>query len=72
MIGLLTTSRKATAGALSAFLGPLATLYLSTADITVRGVVAALLTGAVGGLAVWSTGNSEPYEARHRAAEGDG
>lgn len=68
MIGLLTTSRKATAGALSAFLGPIAALYLSTADLTVRGVVAALLTGAVGGLAVWATGNTEPYEPRHAAS----
>lgn len=67
MIALLTTSRKATAGALAAFLGPLATLYLSTADLTPRGVVAACLTGAIGGLTVWATGNTEPYEPRHAA-----
>lgn len=68
VLGLLTTSRKATAGALSAFLGPLAALYLSTADLTISGVVAALLTGAVGGLTVWAAPNTEPYEPRHRDA----
>lgn len=71
MIGAVTTARKATAGGLAAFLGPLAALYLSTADITARGVVAAVLTGVIGGLGVYSTGNTAPYEPRH-ADSGEG
>ena len=69
MIALLTTARKATAGALGAFLSPLATLYLSDQDITGRGVVAALLSGLVAGLAVYEACNTEPYEPRHAERE---
>lgn len=69
MIGLLTTSRKATAGALAAFLGPLAALYASDQPITGRLVVACLLAGAIAGLTVWATGNTEPYEPRHSATK---
>ena len=65
MIALLTTSRKAAAGALSAFLAPLAVLYTSGQEITLRALVGCLLTGAVGGLGVWAPGNTEPYEPRH-------
>lgn len=61
MIGLLTTSRKALAGALTAFLAPLAALFASEQEITWRVVVACLLSGAIGGLGVWSVGNTEPY-----------
>lgn len=61
MIALLTTSRKATAGALASFLGPLAALYTSGAEISLRLLVGSLLTGAVGGLTVWATGNTKPY-----------
>lgn len=67
MIALLTTARKATAGALAAFLGPLAALYASDQPITLRLVVGCLLAGAVSGLTVWATGNTEPYEPRHQA-----
>lgn len=65
MIALLTTSRKATAGALAAFLGPLATLYASDQPLTGHLVVGCLLAGAVAGLTVWATGNTEKYEPRH-------
>ncbi|TFV91421.1 hypothetical protein [Blastococcus sp. CT_GayMR16] len=61
MIALLTTARKATAGALATFLAPVTTLFISEQEITARVVVASLLTGAVGGLTVWATGNTRPY-----------
>lgn len=67
MIALLTTSRKALAGTLIAFLGPLAALYVSDQPITGRTIVGCLLTGAIAGLTVWITGNTEPYEPRHAA-----
>lgn len=69
MIALFTTARKATTGALSAFLAPLAALFVSDQDIDARVVVAALLTGAVAGLSVWGLGNTEPYEPRHAARD---
>jgi hypothetical protein len=69
VIALLTTSRKATVGALVAFLGPLAALYASDQPITGRLVVGCLLAGAIAGLSVWSTGNTDVYEPRHAAAE---
>lgn len=61
MIALLTTARKATAGALAASLGPLAALYASDQPITGRLVVSCLLSGAIAGLTVWATGNTRPY-----------
>lgn len=68
MIALLTTSRKATAGALVAFLGPLAALFASNIPITARVVVGCVLAGAIAGFTVWATGNTEPYEPRHAAS----
>lgn len=65
MIGLLTTSRKATAGALAASLGPLAALYAGDQPITGRLIVSCALSGVIAGLTVWATGNTEPYEPRH-------
>jgi hypothetical protein len=61
VIALLTTSRKALAGALIAFLGPLAALFASDIPITARVVVGCLLSGAIAGLTVWATGNTDPY-----------
>lgn len=71
MINALTTARKATVGAVGAFLSPLATLYLSNQDITGRGLVGALLAGMVAGLAVYEASNTEPYEPRHAHREGE-
>ncbi len=73
MIGLLTTSRKATVGSLvasvTAFLTPLAALFASDQPITVRTVVGVLLGALIAGLttfgSTWVTGNTEPYEPRH-------
>lgn len=71
MIALVTTARKAMAGTLVAFLGPLAALFASEQEITARVVVSCLMAGAIGGLTVWSTANTEPYEPRHAAPAGD-
>lgn len=75
MIGLLTTSKKATVGSLVAttvaVLGPIAALFVSDTDITARTFVGVLLTGIIAGLttfgSTWVTGNTEPYEPRHSA-----
>ncbi len=67
VIALLTTARKATAGSLAAFLGPLAALYASAQPITGRLVVGCLLSGAVAGLTVWATANTDEYVPRHAA-----
>lgn len=69
MIALLTTSRKALAGSLVAFLGPLAALFASDIPITARVIVGCLLAGSIAGLTVWATGNTEPYEPRHAAED---
>lgn len=69
MISLLTTSRKALVGALVAFLGPLASLYASSVEITGRLVIGCVLAGAIAGLSVWSAPNTEPYLPLGRHAE---
>jgi hypothetical protein len=69
VIGLLTTSRKATVAAalasVIAFLGPLAALYVSDAEITARTIIGCLLTGAIAGLTTfagtWAAPNTEEY-----------
>jgi hypothetical protein len=69
VISLLTTSRKATVGAviasLVAFLGPLAALYVSDQPITGRLVIGCLLAGAIAGLTTfggtWAAPNTEEY-----------
>lgn len=69
MIGLLTTSRKATAGGLISFFTPLYVLVQSGADIGWRSVLACALCGVLGWLGVWAPPNTEPYvpERRHAA-----
>jgi hypothetical protein len=71
VISLLTTSRKALAGALTAFLAPLAALFASEQEITWRVVVACVLSGALAGLGVWSVGNTDVYEpvGKHAAPD---
>lgn len=68
LLAMLTTSRKATAATLVAFLAPLAALFASEQDITWRVLVACVLAGLIGGLTVWATGNTEPYEPQRRHA----
>ncbi len=70
MIALVTTARKATAGSLAAFLGPLAALFASDIPIGPRVVVGCLLSGSIAGLLVWATENTDPYEPRHAEPKG--
>lgn len=65
MIALLTTSRKATAGAVVTFLSPLYVLVQSGEPITWRAVLACLMAGFLGFASVWAPANTEPYEPRH-------
>ena len=67
MITALTTSRKATAGGLVAFLSPLYVIVQSGQEITWRAALACLIAGALGWLGVWAPPNTEPYEPHHRA-----
>lgn len=69
MLALLTTARKASVSAGVAFLGPITALFVSDTLITVRVVVGCLLTGLLAGLTTYQTGNTGPYEPRHRAAD---
>lgn len=66
-MGALFTSaaRKAWTGAAVAFLGPLLTLLLATdQDLDWRSVVAAVVSGLVGGLGVYQTTNEPPTGER--------
>ncbi|TFV83172.1 hypothetical protein [Blastococcus sp. CT_GayMR16] len=69
MIALLTTARKATLSALAAFLSPPTALLLSDQPITWRVMLASLLVGALAGLGVYETGNTEEYEPRHAVVQ---
>lgn len=70
MIGLLTTSRKATAGGLISFFTPLYVLVQSGAAISWRDVLACLICGVLGWLGVWAPPNTEPYVPERRHAAG--
>lgn len=69
MIAALTTSRKATVGALIAGLYPLYALLQSDAQIGWREGLTCLVGGVIGFLGVWAPTNTEPYRPQHRAAD---
>lgn len=69
MIALITTARKATLGAATAFLTPLYVLYQSDVEITGRALVACLIGGLIAGLGVYEAKNTRPY-GEHSEREG--
>lgn len=69
MIAALTTSRKATVGALIAALYPAYALLQSETPIGWRELLTCAVGGVIGFLGVWAPPNTEPYEPRHAAPE---
>ncbi len=55
-----TRSAKAWTGAAVAFLGPLLVLLQAEVDLDLRSVLAAVVSGLVGGLGVYGTPNTPP------------